>query len=246
MKNEKEKLLENIKDIWKTIYPVGSIYMSVSSTSPTVLFGGTWEAWGTGKVPVGIDTSDTDFGTVEKTGGSKTTILTTEQMPSHTHTFTGVSHSHGLNSHTHTYNQSSTTSGSTTLTTSQIPSHSHATYGLGVSDNGTGAGYLSLQADGNLVWTTRSGGVWASGTSDTSASGYRTIAIGKNESTSTTSTGGGSGHTHSITRSSTSTGAASGNTTSATASGTNSNTGEGKGHSNLQPYVTCYMWKRTA
>ena len=28
-------------DIWKTIYPVGSIYMSVNSTSPQTLFGGT-------------------------------------------------------------------------------------------------------------------------------------------------------------------------------------------------------------
>ena len=53
------------------IYPVGSIYMSVNSTNPSTLFGGTWVAWGTGRVPVGVDTSQTEFNTVEKTGGSK-------------------------------------------------------------------------------------------------------------------------------------------------------------------------------
>ena len=51
----------NIVDI---IYPVGSIYLSVNSVNPSTLFGGTWEAWGSGKVPVGVDTSDTDFDTV--------------------------------------------------------------------------------------------------------------------------------------------------------------------------------------
>ena len=56
------------------IYPVGSIYMSVSSTNPGTLFGGTWVAWGAGRVPVGINTSDSDFNTAEKTGGAKTHV----------------------------------------------------------------------------------------------------------------------------------------------------------------------------
>lgn len=67
------------------MYPVGSIYMSVSSTNPSTYFGGTWTAWGTGRVPVGVNANDTNFATVEKTGGAATVILTTAQMPSHTH-----------------------------------------------------------------------------------------------------------------------------------------------------------------
>lgn len=54
------------------IYPIGSIYMSVNPTNPNIYFGGTWELWGSGKVPVGVDTSQTEFNMVEKTGGAKT------------------------------------------------------------------------------------------------------------------------------------------------------------------------------
>lgn len=63
---------------WTTIlnkfHPVGSIYMSATlSTAAQVeaAIGGTWVAWGAGRVPVGVDTSQTEFETVEKTGGSK-------------------------------------------------------------------------------------------------------------------------------------------------------------------------------
>lgn len=70
-----------------TIYPIGSIYMSIDSTNPSSLFGGAWEPWGTGKVPVGVDLNDTDFNTVEKTGGEKTHTLSLQEMPTHKHSF---------------------------------------------------------------------------------------------------------------------------------------------------------------
>lgn len=59
------------ESIFSLIYPIGSIYMSINSTNPGDLFGGTWSAWGTGRVPVGIDTGQAEFNTVEKTGGDK-------------------------------------------------------------------------------------------------------------------------------------------------------------------------------
>lgn len=56
----------NNKTIFDLIYPVGSIYMSVNSTNPKNLFGGTWVGWGSGRVPVCVNTSDSNFSTVEK------------------------------------------------------------------------------------------------------------------------------------------------------------------------------------
>jgi len=74
-----------------TIYPIGSIYTNATnSTNPGTLLGfGTWVSFGAGRVPVGIDSSDTDFDTAEETGGAKTHTLTTSEMPAHTHD-TGV------------------------------------------------------------------------------------------------------------------------------------------------------------
>ena len=76
---EKSSSLEiNGKTIFDMIYPVGSIYMSVNGTNPANFFGGTWTAWGQGRVPVGVASSGT-FNYVEKTGGAETHTLTTSQ-----------------------------------------------------------------------------------------------------------------------------------------------------------------------
>lgn len=77
----------NVVEILKKAYPVGSIYINASvSTNPATLLGfGTWSAFGAGRTLVGIDSGDTDFDTVEETGGAKTHTLTTAQMPSHSH-----------------------------------------------------------------------------------------------------------------------------------------------------------------
>lgn len=169
------KLLKDyIQSFIKTLYPVGSIYMSVNATNPSAYFGGTWVAWGAGRVPVGINTADGNFNTVEKTGGAATVTLTTAQMPAHTHTFTGSS-----------------------ATTSSKGAHTH-----NVGRDGDGA-------SGSSTYTVHSAGVsGAGGTSPTNSAGA---------------------HTHTL-----------------TAKGTNANTGGGGAHSNLQPYIVCYMWKRTA
>lgn len=73
----------------KKKYPIGKIEMNTSGANPNTYLGfGTWIAWGSGRVPVGVDTNDTDFNTSEKTGGSKTIPLTTANLPSHSHTYT--------------------------------------------------------------------------------------------------------------------------------------------------------------
>ncbi len=52
-------------------YPIGAIYLSVDSTNPSKLFGGTWVGFGAGRCLVGVDTSQTEFNTAQKTGGNK-------------------------------------------------------------------------------------------------------------------------------------------------------------------------------
>ena len=84
-KNFKLKTPGGIKSFLDAVYPVGSIYMSVKSTNPGTLFGGTWVAIAQGRCLVGVNTSDNDFKTPEKTGGEKTHTLTVAEMPSHGH-----------------------------------------------------------------------------------------------------------------------------------------------------------------
>ena len=175
LEEQAEELIEEMQAIidegmtFAKIYPVGSIYLSVSSTNPSTLFGGTWEAWGTGRVPVGINTSDTDFATVEKTGGSK-------NLQSHTHTFTGKQATITGGSHSHT-----------------LP---YPVMGVPNTDS-EGQSY-----DAEFGWYDPQ----------------------SEEVTATDS----STHTHTF-----------------TPSGTIASSGSGNAQ-NLQPYITCYMWKRTA
>ena len=70
------------------VYPIGSIYMSVDSRNPHEFIGGTWVSWGEGRVPVGVNSSDTDFNAAEKTGGEKTHRLSVDEMPWHDHSGT--------------------------------------------------------------------------------------------------------------------------------------------------------------
>lgn len=168
------KLLKDyIESFSKTMYPVGSIYMSVNPTNPSTYFGGTWVAWGAGRVPVGINTSDSNFNTVEKTGGATTVTLSASQIPSHTHA-KGTLAAASAGAHTHNLQ------------------NQKAAWGI---DGG-----------GNRVIVD-------------AISGYTAV-------TNKTTTSAGA-HTHTI-------------------SGSTAATGGGGAHSNLQPYIVCYMWKRTA
>ena len=77
-------------------YPVGAIFTTTvayadSAAVVAAIGGTTWAAFGSGKVLVGVDTGDSDFNTVEETGGSKTPttgshVLSTSEIPAHTHT----------------------------------------------------------------------------------------------------------------------------------------------------------------
>lgn len=158
--------LKIAQSIMSLMYPVGSIYMSVNNTNPSNFFGGTWEVWGSGRVPVGINTNDTDFNTSEKTGGTKSVTLTEQQIPSHSHT--------------------GTTGNAKTTGTMRVV-------------GAVGTDYASNHTNGY------------------DAGSY--VEIGANSDYPA------SAHYHTI---------------------TTNTTGGGQSHTNLQPYITCYMWKRTA
>lgn len=63
-----------------TLYPVGSIFHSTSSTSPASLFGGSWTQI-QGRMLIGQNST---YGP-NKTGGEATHKLTSDEMPSHKH-----------------------------------------------------------------------------------------------------------------------------------------------------------------
>lgn len=85
------------KSIVDIIYPVGSIYITASATSPAVLFGGTWT-----QIKDRFLLAAGSTYKAEATGGAATHKITTEEMPSHSHDVSGytdsenVGHSHSI------------------------------------------------------------------------------------------------------------------------------------------------------
>lgn len=156
-------------------WPVGSIFMGATAVNPaTLLGGGTWVRWGQGRVPVSQDSGQTEFDTLEETGGSKTHTLTSAEMPAHTHS---INHDHGV-------------------VTSSDDAHSHTVS----AQNNFGAGGVAV------------------------AGGTGGLDGTRNTSSDT--------HNHTVDL--------------PAFTGTSGSTGSGGAHNNLQPYIVCYMWKRTA
>lgn len=85
MESQQANIKKNI--IVDLIYPVGSIYTSVNSTSPADLFGGTWEAMPAGRVLLAQGTSE--WGVEYKagsTGGEHEHQLSVVELPKFTPT----------------------------------------------------------------------------------------------------------------------------------------------------------------
>ena len=71
-KEIKEMIKNEILESLKKDNPIGHIRFEVTNNNPTTYLGfGTWVLWGSGRVPVGVDTSQAEFNEVEKIGGSK-------------------------------------------------------------------------------------------------------------------------------------------------------------------------------
>lgn len=231
------------------IYPVGSIYMSVNSTDPSTLFGGTWE-----RITGSFLLAATDGGSsgasqaAGNTGGAATVTLTSAQsgVPAHAHSLNSHVHSigahaHGLNSHTHTYNAPNGTNG-TSVTANQLPKTS-GTVDFRNPKNGT---TLAVAKSGIITYANIAGeySPTAFNASGSSSTTRMTVSFGNNEA-----------HSHTTKTVSSNTGQASGSTANSTAfnSGQSSgNTGNNtaanatSAHENMPPYLAVYVWKRTA
>lgn len=79
----------NAKDIFNMIYPVGSIYISISSISPSTLFGGTWERFGKGRTIVSVDenNSRSEIRQANSTFGEEQHQISINEMPQHSHSW---------------------------------------------------------------------------------------------------------------------------------------------------------------
>lgn len=161
------------------IYPVGSIYISTSSTNPNTTFGfGTWAAI-QGRVLIGADGTYTGG----STGGAATKTLTSTELPSHSHAVgtlanaAEASHTHGVGTYaeaaagTHTHSigrdkdgatgtgeyilHSTGTSGASQIFSGQLTSdgsHSHTlsgSSGAGASHNHTISGSTASTGTGS-------------------------------------------------------------------------------------------------
>lgn len=76
-----------VSELMLTMYPVDSIYMSTSSTSPAELFGGTWM-----RITDRFLLAASDTYTAGSTGGEETHTLTVNESPYHEHSFKDGSH----------------------------------------------------------------------------------------------------------------------------------------------------------
>jgi hypothetical protein len=106
-------------------YPVGAVYISVDFTPPSTLFGGTWERFGKGRTLVSLDSEDTDFDTAEETIGAKTHTLSVAEIPSHTHTVSGIENPRGTGSDGSEDGASSFTNSLTTSATGGGQAHNN-------------------------------------------------------------------------------------------------------------------------
>ena len=237
---------DNVQDaidgIFSRMFPIGALYMTATDTNPGTFLGGTWERWGSGRVPVGYDANDSDFDVAEKTGGSKSEAYTPEGTNARTNITSVGTISEETLTPSGTVGSKSLTYGGTVgnhkLLLSEIPSHSHYendNVWMNSPPTVSGNHYVSRSSGGNYMTTNTQGG-GARGNQSTKSSGgdgnHNHTFTGNTESHSHTFTGTAASHTHTY--------------TGTTRIHSHTFTGTEATISHMQPYITCFIWKRTA
>lgn len=142
------------------VYPVGSIYMSVNSTNPSTLFGGTWQQLedtfllGAGS---SYSVNHVNDSTPTIDGGESTHILTPDET--------------ATKNHSHTYAKPDADTDSHKLTVSEIPAHKHDINERNSSGTSTGWSYTTENGkyapSGNRIWNNGGGNGHSHGISTT-------------------------------------------------------------------------------
>ena len=125
LKKLAEQADESLKSLINLIYPVGRGFIDFTDTDYSNWLGLTWERELVGMFPVGYNPNDTSFDSIGEKGGEKEHTLTTNEMPSHTHTQNA--HTHTQNAHTHTITGRIGTTSSANQATFAMGSTSNAT-----------------------------------------------------------------------------------------------------------------------
>ena len=229
-----QKFRDNIKALFdKCPYDVNDIYMTTSSANPSTKWTNTtWELFGAGRVPVCVDSSDTDINAAGKTIGSKTVTLAETQIPSHPHT--GPSHTHTQPTHTHTGPSHQHSGAPHTHTWSNSHSHDFNVNGTNVGWSGNSPGWVAT-FDAVGAW----GGGYPSGAWNAPAADARGVQSGAISGTTSAAAAGNTGAAGTG-----ATGASGGDTTGASGTANTGNTGGGQAHENRPPEIACYIWKR--
>lgn len=84
--NEIKQVVNSLANLF---FPIKKVVIFNDNDDHSNYLGFTWERIASGKMLVGIDSADTDFNTIGKTGGEKEHTLTINEMPAHSHKLQG-------------------------------------------------------------------------------------------------------------------------------------------------------------
>lgn len=206
-------------------FPIDSIYLSHNNVNPGTWMGGTWVAHGAGRVLVCAQPNNQAFAVAGVTGGTETVTLSAAQsgLPAHHHS--GAAHTHGIPAHNHSMAHTHGINHGHTGSTASAGAHAHA---MNAVHHGTAPGTHQVASPhttgGHRLETASAGAHTHSVTvaQHTGNSGASSAANTGNSGALTSGEGGG------------------GNT------GTNAAQNATESHTNLQPYIVCHIWRRTA
>ena len=177
--------------------------------------GGTWERFGSGRTIVSVDETNENFNAVEKIGGNINSTIALLNMPNHNHSIPVL-----------------------TNKTVSSASHQHSTPKIEINSGISGAhvhdSWTSYTADATLT----------SGMSGLSTAGYSWIPAGTKGKKIWIAEGSIS-HSHSVNITSRTSGTSGAHSHAfSTVKNTTGSSGSGRSFTNLEPYITVYMWKR--